>query len=156
MCLLDEVMVIVSIYIFFNDTATTEIYTYGHTLSLHDALPSSLRSGIKLILHGTIAGDLILEPGARAIIHGTVAGRICNEGGRAEIFGRSEEHTSELQSLMRISYAVFCFKKKIHVQAAVHQHHVASDYHNITGTMQPRPDVNRLKYKHKSTATWLP
>src|SRR3546814_10907867 len=27
--------------------------------------------------------------------------------------GRSEEHTSELQSLMRISYAVFCFKKKI-------------------------------------------
>src|SRR3546814_7675773 len=27
-------------------------------------------------------------------------------------FWRSEEHTSELQSLMRISYAVFCFKKK--------------------------------------------
>src|SRR3546814_3335948 len=27
---------------------------------------------------------------------------------------RSEEHTSELQSLMRISYAVFCFKKKKH------------------------------------------
>src|SRR3546814_5033623 len=30
-----------------------------------------------------------------------------------ERFIRSEEHTSELQSLMRISYAVFCFKKKI-------------------------------------------
>src|SRR3546814_8905158 len=29
------------------------------------------------------------------------------------IFGRSEEHTSELQSLMRISYAVFCLKKKM-------------------------------------------
>src|SRR3546814_6935197 len=28
--------------------------------------------------------------------------------------GRSEEHPSELQSLMRISYAVFCLKKKIH------------------------------------------
>src|SRR3546814_3531908 len=28
------------------------------------------------------------------------------------IAGRSEEHTSELQSLMRISYAVFCLKKK--------------------------------------------
>src|SRR3546814_10728986 len=28
------------------------------------------------------------------------------------IGGRSEEHTSELQSLMRISYAVFCLKKK--------------------------------------------
>src|SRR3546814_10001335 len=34
---------------------------------------------------------------------------------RAELIGgryRSEEHTSELQSLMRISYAVFCLKKK--------------------------------------------
>src|SRR3546814_10754245 len=31
--------------------------------------------------------------------------------GRAAV-GRSEEHTSELQSLMRISYAVFCLKKK--------------------------------------------
>src|SRR3546814_7456446 len=29
------------------------------------------------------------------------------------VFVRSEEHTSELQSLMRISYAVFCLKKKI-------------------------------------------
>src|SRR3546814_8752594 len=29
---------------------------------------------------------------------------------------RSEEHTSELQSLMRISYAVFCLKKKINTQ----------------------------------------
>src|SRR3546814_9918266 len=32
--------------------------------------------------------------------------------GRAPRPGRSEEHTSELQSLMRISYAVFCLKKK--------------------------------------------
>src|SRR3546814_9398616 len=31
---------------------------------------------------------------------------------RAALFARSEEHTSELQSLMRISYAVFCLKKK--------------------------------------------
>src|SRR3546814_7838953 len=29
-----------------------------------------------------------------------------------QVIGRSEEHTSELQSLMRISYAVFCLKKK--------------------------------------------
>src|SRR3546814_7258652 len=32
--------------------------------------------------------------------------------GRAESVDRSEEHTSELQSLMRISYAVFCLKQK--------------------------------------------
>src|SRR3546814_7733781 len=30
--------------------------------------------------------------------------------------GRSEEHTSELQSLMRISYAVFCLKKKTNIK----------------------------------------
>src|SRR3546814_4847520 len=33
--------------------------------------------------------------------------------GYAALLDRSEEHTSELQSLMRISYAVFCLKKKI-------------------------------------------
>src|SRR3546814_4217023 len=33
---------------------------------------------------------------------------------RIIMFDRSEEHTSELQSLMRISYAVFCLKKKKH------------------------------------------
>src|SRR3546814_7077212 len=37
-------------------------------------------------------------------LHTLGSGRIDN--------GRSEEHTSELQSLMRISYAVFCLKKK--------------------------------------------
>src|SRR3546814_7123429 len=31
---------------------------------------------------------------------------------KGDIFSRSEEHTSELQSLMRISYAVLCLKKK--------------------------------------------
>src|SRR3546814_8039574 len=36
--------------------------------------------------------------------------KLSGKGGRASI--RSEEHTSELQSLMRISYAVFCLKKK--------------------------------------------
>src|SRR3546814_3857090 len=40
---------------------------------------------------------------------------------------RSEEHTSELQSLMRISYAVFCLKKKTKkrtdVTGTVHRHH---------------------------------
>src|SRR3546814_2404929 len=33
-------------------------------------------------------------------------------GGKVDVQGRSEEHTAELQSLMRISYAVFCFIKK--------------------------------------------
>src|SRR3546814_1371117 len=41
--------------------------------------------------------------------------RCPNRGGHEPSYGescRSEEHTSELQSLMRISYAVFCLKKK--------------------------------------------
>src|SRR3546814_2065124 len=36
----------------------------------------------------------------------------CDAGVHQHHFLRSEEHTSELQSLMRISYAVFCLKKK--------------------------------------------
>src|SRR3546814_4109880 len=49
---------------------------------------------------------------------------------------RSEEHTSELQSLMRISYAVFCLKKKTH-----HTHTPADSVLNTqrTHTSQPRP-----------------
>src|SRR3546814_6282322 len=37
---------------------------------------------------------------------------LCEVASQADIVRRSEEHTSELQSLMRISYAVFCLKKK--------------------------------------------
>src|SRR3546814_2383585 len=37
-------------------------------------------------------------------------------GGVESMSNRSEEHTSELQSLMRISYAVFCLKKKTYIQ----------------------------------------
>src|SRR3546814_10826563 len=40
-------------------------------------------------------------------------GNVAGIGRCYECIRRSEEHTSELQSLMRISYAVFCLKKKI-------------------------------------------
>src|SRR3546814_2318766 len=42
----------------------------------------------------------------------TMTPSLRSAGGRASRTVRSEEHTSELQSLMRISYAVFCLKKK--------------------------------------------
>src|SRR3546814_1048701 len=45
--------------------------------------------------------------------------------------GRSEEHTSELQSLMRISYAVFCLKKK--KQHRQNKHTILSLYTNTYG-----------------------
>src|SRR3546814_8976589 len=50
-----------------------------------------------------------LEPNAGHL--GFIAGYRSLDGAR---WRRSEEHTSELQSLMRISYAVFCLKKKKH------------------------------------------
>src|SRR5216117_4568504 len=71
-------------FFFFNDTATTEIYTRKDTLSLHDALP---------ILY-------------------TPDGRRDTGSDGTNNPSRSEEHTSELQSPFLISYAVFCLKKK--------------------------------------------
>src|SRR3546814_3731665 len=51
--------------------------------------------------------------GMAAIVHWIDGGIGAEElGGHVLSFARSEEHTSELQSLMRISYAVFCLKKK--------------------------------------------
>src|SRR3546814_13261284 len=52
--------------------------------------------------NGLAHGDALRLPGRRAM-----GGQTRGESPR-----RSEEHTSELQSLMRISYAVFCLKKK--------------------------------------------
>src|SRR3546814_10472055 len=50
-------------------------------------------------------------------MHGNVEAELCRTGKARirlpdSVESRSEEHTSELQSLMRISYAVFCLKKK--------------------------------------------
>src|SRR2546422_6430678 len=84
------------IFFFFNDTATTEIYT----LSLHDALPiclavvcrsretSSVRRGQGIVRHPT------------------------QEGGTVRRSGRSEEHTSELQSRLHLVCRLLLEKKK--------------------------------------------
>src|SRR3546814_6153485 len=47
--------------------------------------------------------------------HVAMAGADMNRPVKPAPSHRSEEHTSELQSLMRISYAVFCLKKKIQI-----------------------------------------
>src|SRR3546814_4926851 len=49
--------------------------------------------------------------------------------GSAGVVIRSEEHTSELQSLMRISYAVFCLKKKITTKIPSTLYHVIAPTH---------------------------
>src|SRR3546814_5147041 len=51
--------------------------------------------------------------------------------GRAGAADRSEEHTSELQSLMRISYAVFCLKKKKQTKYKIVEQITNSDSVNI-------------------------
>src|SRR3546814_1874269 len=65
-------------------------------------------------LYGPTAGDRIRLADTDLLIE--VERDLSAGGGNEAVFGggkvRSEEHTSELQSLMRISYAVFCLKKK--------------------------------------------
>src|SRR3546814_10037266 len=52
--------------------------------------------------------------------------RLCLQAvGRVSDHLRSEEHTSELQSLMRISYAVFCLKKQKQRQYNITTEHIA-------------------------------
>src|SRR3546814_2934890 len=48
---------------------------------------------------------------------------------------RSEEHTSELQSLMRISYAVFCLKKKTHLTHNVKAESYTAYTHHVTSNL---------------------
>src|SRR5258705_3848048 len=99
-------------FFFFNDTATTEIYT----LSLHDALPIYQENTDQFLFadlgrpyrhgHGQTAHDQ----------HNGVAGaqgdvKSIDLGGRRII--RSEEHTSELQSLRHLVCRLLLEKKKI-------------------------------------------
>src|SRR3546814_4772946 len=58
----------------------------------------------------TISGDELAARAVQVMEQFSITSLlVAGEDGRPE---RSEEHTSELQSLMRISYAVFCLKKK--------------------------------------------
>src|SRR3546814_11387466 len=120
-------------FFFFNVTATTEIYTDRHTLSLHDALPicSGISSSGGPLGRIRWSGPRECQAGSgpetfpgwspvgrarrpfrspaprpRWLPAATAAARSRSNS------ARSEEHTSELQSLMRTSYAVFCLKKK--------------------------------------------
>src|SRR3546814_10198877 len=61
--------------------------------------------------HKLFAAPIDIEPHAEQIVRG-LEKIYADKGVICEFDIRSEEHTSELQSLMRISYAVFCLKKK--------------------------------------------
>src|SRR3546814_16218340 len=102
---------------FFNEPATTEIYTYGHTLSLHDALPLFRRAGGSKVAtgyDGRVSSPMLEAGIIEGLNESGVDAVSVGQGPTPMLYyaARSEEHTSELQSLMRISYAVFCLKKK--------------------------------------------
>src|SRR2546425_1871691 len=90
----------VFLFFFFNDTATTEIYT----LSLHDALPISFLLFVVLILVGS-SNAVNLTDGLDGLAIGCVIIA-------ASALTRSEEHTSELQSLAYLVCRLLLEKKK--------------------------------------------
>src|SRR2546425_13166006 len=81
-------------FFFFNDTATTEIYT----LSLHDALP--------------ISPGRVAWPSRRASLPAALAAAAFGERCAWRSKARSEEHTSELQSLAYLVCRLLLEKKK--------------------------------------------
>src|SRR3546814_2660453 len=88
-------------------TRTDTLFPYT-TLFRSGAMPSSVYSGPRI----TPASAAVVAPA----------------GGATTAAERSEEHTSELQSLMRISYAVFCLKKKKTRQKRCQRHSQQSHY----------------------------
>src|SRR3712207_7809066 len=98
-------------FFFFNDTATTEIYT----LSLHDALPI-----LSTVL--PLEGVALPPRGPRSLTGGLAGGRarqarVQRPGERRRAggaHGRSEEHTSELQSRQYLVCRLLLEKKKKH------------------------------------------
>src|SRR5438477_11956542 len=81
-------------FFFFNDPATTEIYT----LSLHDALPICPKGAV----------DVVRVDGQREPVGGVVGDR----DGLLKGIHRSEEHTSELQSHVNLVCRLLLEKKK--------------------------------------------
>src|SRR5690348_18180962 len=109
-CSLTVVGLVSSFYFFFfNDTATTEIYT----LSLHDALPICMIGHMRwqwASADKAFCRALQLAPGDAEVINQ---------------YARSEEHTSELQSPVHLVCRLLLEKKK-------KQQHTSAQHHNHT------------------------
>src|SRR3546814_5005222 len=86
---------------------TINIATIGTLAAIVMAVPVAFMAA-----RNTTPSVRFVRPLALLVI---VASRSINALIWALLLVRSEEHTSELQSLMRISYAVFCLKKKNHI-----------------------------------------
>src|SRR3712207_6944374 len=107
-------------FFFFNDTATTEIYT----LSLHDALPISIQ-----LLPCPVASSFELYPALQPIDR--LPQRIQARIKRLAAVPRSEEHTSELQSRQYLVCRLLLEKKKKqklteHNTRIIYPHHLCA------------------------------
>src|SRR3712207_7174544 len=100
-CLCIDLILQHYIFFFFNDTATTEIYT----LSLHDALPifTSTQSGLSCLRVARF------RPPNKIL---AVSPEVSTVRMLAMVWGRSEEHTSELQSRQYLVCRLLLEKKK--------------------------------------------
>src|SRR5256885_5149475 len=100
-------MQLVIFFFFFNDTATTEIYT----LSLHDALPICAPRGPKTVRPSRARGRARRRrrPRSRPVPRPRCAGP---SRPRGRVGARDRKSTRLNSSHLVISYAVFCLKKK--------------------------------------------
>src|SRR3546814_3107418 len=115
--------------------------------SLVGVMRASARTRISLCGHGPRFGDRAskrqsLSRDSRGLSGDNRAFFIRRRPGRH--YMRSEEHTSELQSLMRISYAVFCLKKKKPKYQCVTLRILKAKKHDGKGT-KPRNAITGTK-----------
>src|SRR3546814_11425739 len=111
---------------FFNDTATTEIYTTD-TLFPYTTLFRSQAARVSMPSATVVMPSLRARPMLDETMARAAGSWAAGPTKRRSIFissKRSEEHTSELQSLMRISYAVFCLTKKKHIESYCQTYHI--------------------------------
>src|SRR3712207_9351325 len=98
------------LFFFFNDTATTEIYT----LSLHDALPIWVVNLVTTTRAAEVGDALLESPVVRKLTFtgSTAVGKMLAAKAGATLKRRSEEHTSELQSRQYLVCRLLLEKKK--------------------------------------------
>src|SRR2546430_5448236 len=107
-------------FFFFNDTATTEIYT----LSLHDALPISILARAVVNATGPWVSRFVRDVSPVRTTHGV---RL--------VKGRDRKSTRLNSSHSQISYAVFCLKKKKKTEINIKRR---QHYSNVMIAYEPR------------------
>src|SRR2546422_7798722 len=103
-------------FFFFNDTATTEIYT----LSLHDALPiSTFPDLLPKIAEEYERSERTYEQAEKSVL------QVSHSEVSRTVMERSEEHTSELQSRLHLVCRLLLEKKKSNrkIQDSINDHH---------------------------------